>query len=60
MSNFNYLGRLEEPERDPGESVGGGAAEAEVHQELRRVHLAGEQDAVHAARIEWDRNTVFS
>ena len=56
-SNY-YLRRLKEPERDPGESVGGGAAEAQVHQKLRRVNLAGEQDAVHAAQIEWGRNTV--
>ena len=48
----NYLRGLKEPERDPGEPVGGGAAEAQVHQKLRRVHLAGEQNAVHAVQIQ--------
>ena len=46
---YSYLRRLKEPEGDPGESVGGGAAEAEVHQQLGGVHLARVEHAVHAA-----------
>ena len=48
----NYLRGLEEPQGYSGESVGGGAAEPQVHQKLRRVHLTGEEHAVHTVKIE--------
>ena len=44
----------EEPGRDPGESWGWRTSEAEVDEELSRIYSSGQEDALHAERINKD------